>query len=59
MLFKTADDRVLRSAFLDVAGAEEGQQETLVGTRFSVLASQLKALSFLTWIKCFQTASPV
>lgn len=40
ILFKAADDRVLGSASLDMAGAERGQQETLVGTGFSVLASQ-------------------
>lgn len=40
ILFKAADDRVLGSASLDMAGAEGGQQETLVGTGFSVLASQ-------------------
>lgn len=40
VLFQAADYRVLRSVFLGIAGAEEGQQETLVGTGFSVLASQ-------------------
>lgn len=40
VLFQAADYRVLGSVFLGIAGAEEGQQETLVGTGFSVLASQ-------------------
>lgn len=39
-LFQAADHRVLGSVFLGIAGAEEGQQETLMGTGFSVLASQ-------------------
>lgn len=60
VLLKAADDRVLRPASLDIAGAEEGQQETLVGTGFSVLASQTaQGFGFFIWIKCFQRVSLV
>lgn len=51
VLFKTADDRVLGSAFLDVSGARKaGRRPWWVRDFLCWLLRQLKALGFLTWM---------
>lgn len=58
VLFKAADERVPGPTFVDMAGAEEGSRRPWWARDFLYwLLRWLKALGFLTWVKCFQTAA--